>query len=129
MPQELQADDLNTSAFHPAQNYIQIQITDNKAHNIVIQSSSPLSVAFILRSLHDRLHSALSRGQYTYLSPQNQHLAEKSFRKRCAAWSGAGDGGLKILDIFGFGAKDVIFVGLKEGDGPNEWIPVFRTRR
>ncbi|KAF8211340.1 hypothetical protein K438DRAFT_1807142 [Mycena galopus ATCC 62051] len=127
VPQELQVhNNTNDAAFCPELNCIQIQPTANKADNIIIQSPSALSVAFILQSLHDRLHSAIPRRQATMLSPEVLAIAKASYDARRR--HGGASEGMKFLDVLGFGAKDVFFVGLRKGDGDHEWIPVFRSR-
>ncbi|KAF7355134.1 hypothetical protein MSAN_01429000 [Mycena sanguinolenta] len=126
VPQDLQNHNINIDAFYPEQNRIQIQITANPADNIVIESQHSLTVAFILQSLHFRLHSPLPRVQFTGLSPQDQTTAQMSYHARCQK-KGRGET-MKILDILGFGNKDMIFVGLQKGNGIGEWIPVFQER-
>jgi hypothetical protein len=128
VPQDLKEHDLSIDAFFPKQNCIQIQLTANKAENLVVQSSSSLSVAFILQSLHEHLHSAVPRQQFAALRPESLATAQKSLNARNAKIRGVVHQGVKVLDVLGFGATDVILVGLKKGDGVNEWIPVFTAR-
>ncbi|KAK7061543.1 hypothetical protein R3P38DRAFT_3250913 [Favolaschia claudopus] len=134
VPQELQGHDMHADAFFPTQSKIEIQLTAHKTENIVIESSRSLSVAFILQSLYQQLHSPLPREQIQKLNPDTYATVKTSHRARIAprnrSQSHVEYQGMMVLDILGFGAKDVILIGLmpKGGEGSNRWAPVFTLR-
>ncbi|KAJ7179307.1 hypothetical protein C8R46DRAFT_1324505 [Mycena filopes] len=124
VPQDL----LFQAAFTPQQNTIELQLTTHNDMNLVVNASGPLTVAFILQKLHTYLHSPIPRGQFAALHPDTQLTAEKSYRRRRAQLGHAVSGqGYIFLEARGL--DGMVFVGLKKGDEPNVWIPLFQTAR
>ncbi|KAJ7086692.1 hypothetical protein C8R44DRAFT_901142 [Mycena epipterygia] len=123
VPQDLKEHQLGADAFHPPQNYIQIRLTADTAINpLVVQATGSLSVARIVRSLHEHIHTSIPRQQFSALKPETQAIAQRSFAARCASGRVGRDEGIKLLDVLGFGTKSAAFVGLKKGDDANEWV-------
>ncbi|KAJ7431283.1 hypothetical protein B0H11DRAFT_1967619 [Mycena galericulata] len=121
---------LNDTAFKPAHDCVQIQIHPDKAVGpLIVQNLGSLTVQSFLRALHDHLHADIMRPQFACLAPETQANARASFDARRAKRPEAYMGGMKLLDVLGFGAKDFMFVGLNKCDGPvNALFPVFIGR-
>ncbi|KAJ7774339.1 hypothetical protein DFH07DRAFT_801103 [Mycena maculata] len=127
VPQELQQHKAQDDAFFPVQYCVQIQISDDKAISpLIVRNSRPLSVQMILHALHEHLHASIARSQFPLLKAENQAKALASFDARCAKRSDVHACGIKVLDVLGFGANNIVFLGLRKCEGTvNDWFPVF----
>ncbi|KAJ6599265.1 hypothetical protein DFH09DRAFT_1356347 [Mycena vulgaris] len=126
VPQDLKQHQFGADAFRPPQNYIQIRFSSDPAINpLVVQNLGSLSVAMILQSLHEHLHFLMPREQFTQLQVVNQATAKASYDHRMANSRGPSHQaeGIKMIDVLGWGANYMIFVGLRKGDG-DEWVPL-----
>ncbi|KAJ6510014.1 hypothetical protein C8R47DRAFT_1065256 [Mycena vitilis] len=125
VPQNLKYN-INEEAFHPSSKYMEVQLPGN---NLAVQSASPLTVDFILRSLYEHLRCPVTRDQWNAAAPEMKAVAVNSFEARCAQGRSVRQHGIMTIDFSGFGGKAMMFVGLKPGNGGHEWIPVFQPAR
>ncbi|KAJ7699883.1 hypothetical protein B0H17DRAFT_1195917 [Mycena rosella] len=106
---------------------IKIKLCGDEAINpLVVQNLGSLSVAMILKTLHEHLHTLISRDHFTALHQTTRRIAQASNDERCACANRRVP--MKMLDVLGFGAKDVIFIGLTKGIH-DEWVPSFTVNR
>ncbi|KAJ7499126.1 hypothetical protein FB451DRAFT_1384861 [Mycena latifolia] len=132
VPQDLNQHTFSEDAFYPRQTSIKIKLSADKTTSLEMKNLGSLSVSLIVQSLHEHLHAFIPREQFAQMQSATQAIAQASFRERIAnnryaRGSANAYEGIRMLDVLGYGAKDVVFVGLIKGGEAGEWVPVFKA--